>query len=97
MDYWCYADEVMLCSSCRISSHLGHDVVKIQDRNKEELDSLYGAADEAVELVGEMKKTCNDLNEQTGRVKSEYDDIIKAVNLFIRQLSDWYFNDNFFK
>jgi hypothetical protein len=30
-------------------------------------------------------------------VKSEYDDIIKAVNLFIRQLSDWYFNDNFFK
>ena len=48
MDYWCYADEVMLCSSCRISIvTLVMTLSKIQDKNKEELDSLYGAADEA--------------------------------------------------
>jgi hypothetical protein len=94
MEFWCYTDEVLLCEACRIYCHLGHDVVKIVDRNKEELASFYDAADEAVELVSEMKKTCLDIKKQSERVKCEYDALVKLVNKCIRKncnLKTFYF------
>ena len=74
---------MLLCSECRILNHLGHDhdVVKIADRNKVEQDGFYEAVNETVELVGQMKRTCSGIKEQSERVKSEYDFIIKQVNL----------------
>ena len=82
LDYWCYTDQILLCGECRILSHLGHDhdVVKIADRNKVELDGFYEAAHETVELVGQMKRTCSGIKKQSERVKSEYEFIIKQVN-----------------
>ncbi len=82
IDFWCYNDEVLLCGGCRISCHLGHDVVRLLDRNKEELESFYGEAEEAVELVSNMKKTCSYIKGQSERVKLEYDLLIKQVKFY---------------
>ncbi|KAI9549848.1 hypothetical protein GHT06_004542 [Daphnia sinensis] len=68
-----------------MSNHLQHDVVKIVDRNKEEMGAFYSVADETVQLVDEMKKTCKELKEQTKRVQSEYDVAIKEMR---RHFSD---------
>lgn len=82
MEFWCYEDEVPLCKGCRISYHLQHDVVKIIDRNKVEMEVFYSVADETVQLVDEMKKTCKEIKDQTKRVQSEYDVAIKEVIFF---------------
>lgn len=85
MDFWCYSDEELFCGGCRMSCHLGHDVVRMVDRNKEELDSFYQAADEAVELVGKMKKTCSYIKGQSERVELEYDVLVTRVSFFVRR------------
>lgn len=85
MEFWCYEDEVPLCKGCRISYHLQHDVVKIIDRNKVEMEVFYSVADETVQLVDEMKKTCKEIKDQTKRVQSEYDVAIKEMR---RHFSD---------
>lgn len=82
MEFWCYEDEVPLCRGCRIDTHLQHDVVKFTDRNKEEMDLFYSVADETVQLVDNLKKTCKEIKEQTKRVQLEYDIAIKEVYLF---------------
>lgn len=79
MDYWCYEDEVPLCSGCRISHHVTHDVVKITEKNKGEIDEFYTAVDETVKMIGDMKKTCKAIREKTGSVHSEYNTLIKQV------------------
>lgn len=79
MNYWCYEDKAALCSSCRVSHHFTHDVVKITEKNKEELNDYYQAVDETTELLQEMKKTFEAIEERNGQIGSEYRTISKQV------------------
>lgn len=82
-DFWCYDDETAVCGGCRISSHLNHDVVRITEKNEEELREFYTAVDETVDLVDEMKKTTKAIQDKTKSVQSEYDLLISQVGLFL--------------
>ncbi len=79
-DFWCYDDETAVCGGCRISSHLNHDVVRITEKNEEELREFYTAVDETVDLVDEMKKATKAIQDKTKTVQTEYDLLISQVN-----------------
>lgn len=81
MDYWCYEDEVPLCAGCRITSHLTHDVVKITEKNAEELNQFYTAVDETVTMIDEMRNAYKSIQKKYGSIRSEYNTLSKQVYL----------------
>jgi len=79
--YWCCDDESPACVSCRVTSHVCHNVVKIEDKHKKELIDLQSVSFETLQQVEEMKRNLHLAETQADEVKQNYTSAIKKVNV----------------
>lgn len=83
LDYWCNEDNVSICSRCRLSHHLRHDVISAQERNSRKLQDWKKATDGANQLLDRLNQAIKSLDGKHCAVEADYKKSYKEV---LRQL-----------
>ena len=81
--YWCCDDESLACVSCRITSHVCHNIVKIEDKYKDELHDLQSVSYETLQQVEQMKKNLYLVETQADEVQQNYNSAVKKVDVLL--------------